>query len=148
MTIKSHPAVRILYSSHRTTISQLSQLAGTVAKKLMADAVSNEFLISGPIYWIYEGMDGKPDTVFYLDIAVPVQGPGQSQEFEIKEMPAFHALTYQHEGSWEEMGDSYALVFKEISTIKARPSGVVRELYLNIDFENQCNNRTEIQVGL
>lgn len=147
MTIRTNPPLTLLYSSHQTTIQQLEQFVGTVMKELYSEAAANT-IVSGPVYWLYHGMDGKPDTVFTLDIALPIQGRYKSSRFAIKELPAFKSLTYTHEGPWNQLPLTYAEMMQHIEANKLPLRDECREMYVNIDFQNPENNITEVQVGI
>lgn len=147
MTIKTHPPLTVLYSTHRTTIKQLGEFVGTVMKDLYTEAAKNT-IVSGPVYWIYHGMDGTPDTVFTLEIALPVQGVFQSSKFLIKDLQAFKSVSHVHEGAWEQLYATYAQMMKHIEANKIPLKDESRELYINIDFQKPENNITEVQVGI
>ena len=147
MTIKTHPPLTVLYSSHQTTIQQLGQFVGTVMRDLYNEAAANT-VVSGPVYWIYHGMDGKPDTLFTLDIAIPIQGKYESSRFAIKDLPAFKSLTHTHEGAWEQLYSTYAQMMQHIEANKVPLKDECREMYVNIDFAKPENNITEVQVGI
>lgn len=147
MTIKTHPGLTVIYSAHHTTIQQLNQFAGTVIKDLYKEAAGNT-IISGPVYWLYHGADGKPDTVFTLEIALPIQGMFASNKFSVKQLPPFKAIAHIHEGPWEQLYATYGQMMQHIEANKIPISDECRELYLNIDFQNPENNITEVQVGI
>ena len=147
MTIKTHPPLTVLYSTHQTTIQQLNQFVGTVMKDLYAEATSNT-IVSGPVYWIYYGMDGKQETLFTLEIALPIQGPYQSSKFSVKELPPFKTVAHIHEGAWEQLHTTYDQMMQHIEANKIPIKDECRELYLNIDFQTPQNNITEVQVGI
>jgi effector-binding domain-containing protein len=148
MYVKTHPPVTVLYSQHQTTIPQLGQYIGTVVKDLCAEAVQNNALISGAPLWIYHGMDGKPDTVFTLTIAIPIQGQFQSSRFAIKQLPAFRAVTHTHEGAWDTLAETYQEVMHHIDANKIPMTEECREVYLNIDFQQQQYNVVQVQMGV
>ncbi len=148
MYVKTHPPVTVLYSQHQTTLSQLSQYIGTVVKDLCAEAVQQNALISGAPLWIYHGMDGKPDTVFTLTIAIPVQGQFQPSRFAIKQLPAFRAVTHTHEGTWDTLAETYQEVMHHIDANKIPMTEECREVYLNIDFQQQQYNVVQVQMGV
>ncbi len=148
MEIKTHPPMKVLYSTHQTTINELSQFVGTVVKQLYREAANNDVLVSGPAYWIYYGMDGKPDTIFTLEIAIPIQGPMKTSLFATKELPAFKAASHVHETAWMKMPETYGQLMQFISTNNLQMTGICREIYWNIDFETPENNLTEIQIGI
>lgn len=138
----------VLFSSHQTTLAGLKNLVANIAKELYTEAIRNNLLVSGPQYWIYHGMDGKPDTVFTLEIALPVQGQLASSKFATKELPPFKAVTTLHERAWDQMGLTYGQLMQHVFMNNLKLTNECRELYLNVDFDNPDNNRTEIQVGV
>ena len=147
MQIKANPPVTVLYSTHQVTIKQLGELGQTI-KDLYAEAVKNDVFISGPLHFIYHGCDGNPDTVFTLEIAVPVQGAVNSNKFQVKQLQPFQAITYLHDGPWEQLPESYTQIMKFVDDKKIPLNEEARELYLNMDFENPENNITLVQVGV
>jgi effector-binding domain-containing protein len=148
MEIKTHPSMTVLYSTHQTTIPQLEKFVAVVAKELYAEASKLGVLVSGPQYWMYHGMDGNNDTVFTLEIAVPIQGNVQSTKFLVRELPAYKSLSHTHAGAWEQMPATYGAVLGHIGQSKIAMTDECRECYLNVDFVNPENNRVEIQMGI
>lgn len=148
MEIKTHPPVTVLYSSHQTTLNTLHQYVGTVLKDLLAEAADQNALISGPVYWVYHGSDGKPDTEFTLEIALPVQGMSTSGKFAVKQLPAFKALVHEHVGAWEDLPSVYGQLLKFIDDRKIAINDECREIYVNIDFQDPRNNITTVQMGV
>jgi len=138
----------VLYSTHRITLKDLNTLVGTVLKDLYKEAISNDVFVSGPCYWIYYGMDGQPDTVFTLDIAIPIQGSLNSARFASKELPAFKSVSHVHEKDWSTLSDCYGQIMQFVSSNQVEMTGECREIYWNIDFEHPENNLTEVQVGV
>lgn len=148
MYVKTHPPITVLYSRHQTSIQQLSQFVGKVVKDLCAEAVQHNALISGAPIWIYHGADGKPDTVFTLDIAIPIQGQFESSRFAIKQLQPFKAVTHTHEGAWNSLTNTYQEIMHHIDANKIPMNEECREVYLNIDFQQPQYNVTQVQVGV
>jgi effector-binding domain-containing protein len=148
MEIKTQPPVKILYSRHQTTIPRLGEFVGTVALQLYAEAAAAGVLVSGTQQWIYHGMDGKNDTEFILEIALPIQGEISSSRFGVKELPAFKALSHLHEGAWDNMPTTYAAMLQYIDQYKIALTDQSREIYLNVDFARPEYNRVEILMGI
>lgn len=148
MQVKTHPPVTVLYSQHRTTIQQLGQFVGTVVRDLCAEAVQHNALISGAPIWIYHGMDGRPDTIFTLEIAIPVQGNFTPSRFSIKQLPAFKALTHTHEGAWTRLPEAYGAILQHVDAYKIPINEECREVYLNIDLQQPEYNITQVQMGV
>ena len=134
-----------------TTLQTLLQYVRVVARRLYQDAIKHDLEITGPVYWIYNGADGQPDTTFSLTIAVPVTAdstqPVQSA-FEIKKLDTFKCLMEQHLGDWARLSNTYCALIGEIHSKDFRMNGLTREIYLNMDFENPEANITEVQIGL
>ena len=147
MQIKAHPPVTVLYSTQQVTIKQLGDFAGLI-KELYSEAVHKDAFVSGPLYYIYHGADGNPDTVFTLEIALPIQGNIHSSKFPIKRLAPFLAITYRHDGPWEQLGSTYGQIMQYVDASKIPLNEECRELYFNMDFENPENNVTEVQVGV
>lgn len=147
MTIKTHPPLTVLFSTHKTTIQELDPLVGTVMKDLYTEASKNT-VVTGPVYWIYHGADGRPDTIFTLEIALPIQGVFESSRFQTKVLPAFKSVSHVHEGVWQQLPITYAQMMQHIEANKIPLKDECRELYLNIDFQKPENNITEVQVGI
>lgn len=140
--------MKVLYSTHQTTIPQLEDFVATIASQLYAEATALGVLVSGPQYWIYRGMDGKHDTVFTLEISLPVQGEITVSKFGVKEIPAFKAVSYLHKGSWDNMPQSYGAILQYIGQQNITMTDECREIYFNVDFSNPQNNRVIIQLGI
>ena len=147
MQIKTHPPVRVLSSSNRTTLQQLDSFA-PVLKEMYEEIIQNKAFVSGPLCWIYHGLDGKPDTEFTLDITIPVHGNVESSKFTVKELAPFKALVHMHDGPFEELPDSYRQIMKYVDENKIPILDESREVYLNIDFDRPEYNITQIQIGI
>ena len=149
MQIKTHPPMKVLVATHRTTLATIHEHIGTVPRELYADAARQHLLVTGPNYWFYHGMDGKPETEFTLEIVIPISGVAEnSAAFSYRELPGFKCLSTIHNGSWSKLGDTYGTLFQHISQNKLRAAGESREVYLNVDFSREENNLTEVQIGL
>jgi len=149
MTIKTQPAINLLCFSTETSLIGLGQFVRVKASEIYNEAVKSNLEITGPIYWIYYGMDGYPETNFKLDIGVPVQkSKTTSNGFSCKTFEKMEFATCIHVGSWEKFPQSYAVLIKEIMDSGRSLNGITREVYINIDFDNPENNLTEIQLGL
>ncbi len=141
--------MKVLYSSFQVTLNTLHDKIGTVARDLQIEAGKQELLVTGPIYWLYYGVDGNPDTEFRLEIAIPIAGkPVEKPNMLYAELPVFKCLSSIHNGPWSGFAETYARLLKHVSDDGLKPNGVFREAYINIDFERQENNITEIQVGI
>jgi len=149
MQVKSHPPMNVLYCSYQASLLTLQDKVGTVAKELYAEAARQQLLVAGPQYWFYYGMDGNPETIFTLEIAVPVSGvPETNEHFLFKELPAFKCMSVIHEGAWTELKKTYEKLIGEITKQNLKMNGASREMYINVDFNREECNLTEVQVGI
>jgi len=151
MQLKTIAPFHIFCFDTVTTLRDLSDYVRVVARRLYKDAVLRDLEITGPVYWIYKGADGNPDTPFALTIALPVS-PQNSEisncEFDLRILPAFRCMSCTHNGEWSRLGETYGGIISEILVKEPAMSGENREIYINMDFENPERNITEVQVGL
>ncbi len=66
MLIRIHPAMTVLYTSRQTTLRGSKDLTATAIRELYQYVVDLDLLICGPQYRFYEGMDGRPNTLFRM----------------------------------------------------------------------------------
>jgi effector-binding domain-containing protein len=149
MQVRTYPAMNVLYCTFRTSLLTLHDKIGTVARDLYAEAARQHLLVTGPVYWFYYGADGTPETVFTLEIAIPISGtPETSENFLFKELSPFKCLSVVHTGAWSEMSSTYGRLFEKVGEDALVMNDVCREVYLNIDFSRDECNLTEVQLGL
>ncbi|WP_153796507.1 effector binding domain-containing protein [Foetidibacter luteolus] len=149
MQITAQPPVTALYFSTQTTLSSLAEHISTVAQLLYAECLRLQLWPAGPIHWIYYEADGNPQTVFMLEIALPVDGtPNGETAFPVKQLPAFTCAVTEHRGNWAELGKTYGSFVPQVLHAGHKLNGQTRELYINIDFNQPENNITQVQVGV
>jgi len=151
MQIRTIQPMHVFCFETETTMQEMFQYIRVKAQQLYADAIKNGLEITGPVYWIYNGADGQPETRFLLTIALPVsqsEAELSESEFKLKTLDSFRCLSHTHEGAWENLGETYGQLFSEIQVKDPATSGQNREIYLNMDFDNPAGNITEVQIGL
>jgi effector-binding domain-containing protein len=146
MHIKTYPPLTVLSSIHQTSLAEIHQF-GPVMAELYAEAGRKSF-INGPLHWIYYGMDGNRDTLFTLEIAIPVRKAFQSSKFKVKELDFFKAITFPHEGPWEQLPGSHAQIMERLVENHIPVTNECREVFLNINFAEPEKNMTENQIGV
>ena len=135
--------------AEETSIKELSKFVRVKAFEIYKEAIVSGYEITGPVYWIYYGMDGNPDTQFNLEIGIPVQEKKNPNDgFICKTVETMECATLIHNGTWENLSQSYSFLIAELMKSGRMLNGVAREVYINIDFNNPENNNTEIQLGL
>jgi effector-binding domain-containing protein len=151
MQIKSIHAMEVLCFETETTLEKLQRYVRVVARRLYSEASKLDLEITGPVYWIYDGADGKPDTAFKLSIALPVTPTDREitdSELCIKTLDTFYCLSVHHIGNWMELGKTYCDLMTTVAEKNLQVNGLIREIYLNMDFQNPDANITEVQIGL
>lgn len=149
MQIKEISPIQTLVFTTQTTLNTMVLYVGNVAEDLFKEAQNLNLDITGSIFWIYTGADGKPDTEFKLEIALPVKTEGKkSEKFSYKLLEPFKCVSKIHNGAWDKMNETYCNLFPEFYRNGHQFSGICRELYLTMDFETPEKNVTEIQVGM
>lgn len=141
--------MNVIYHGTRTTLKDLGQFVGVVAQQLYDTAAKERLLPTGPLQWIYTGADGRPDTEFTLEIALPVNGRlSTGSGFAQKELPAFECLAVTHQGAWDHLFETYDRAIDELHTRGKQMNGVCREQYVYMDFNEPKNNVTEVMIGV
>ena len=149
MLVRTHPPMTVLFHSYQTTLGEMGKYAGTVVKELYQYVVDLDLLVCGSQYWFYYGVDGRPDTRFTLEIALPVQGKVPTALLPyFKQIPPFKCLSNRYQGSWQGLSGEYAEMIRHINDKGLNMNGVYCESYLHVDFAVPENNITEIQIGL
>lgn len=149
MQIKTQNSFQALCFTAQTNMAGIFKYVRVKARELYKDAANNNLEVTGPVYWIYTGMDGHPDTIFNLDIVLPVVKPREYQgNFKLTEVAPIKCLSAIHLGTWEKLPETYGQLFMETGKKNYSPTGICREVYIHMDFEYTENNITEVQVGI
>ncbi|GAB3904905.1 hypothetical protein GCM10028803_35000 [Larkinella knui] len=150
MQLKEAKPLTTLAFSTQTTLAGLTPFVRTVARQLYREAVRLDLEITGPICWQYTGVDGKPDTVFDLDIVLPVQSmQGEPAEgLAFKKLASFNSGSVEHLGNWGNLAATYGPLAGGLVQAGHQLSAVNREVYVHMDFENPANNVTQIYMGI
>ena len=150
MQLKEAKPLTTLAYSTRTTLRDLNPFVRTVARQLYREAVRLDLEITGPIVWQYVGVDGKPDTVFHLDIVLPIQSvQGEPAEgLVFKNLDSFKSGFAEHLGNWDHLPATYGPLIADLLQEGHQLSAVSREAYVNVDFEKPENNVTHIYMGI
>lgn len=151
METKSIKSMHVFSFETETTMREMLQYVRVLARSIYKDAIKHGLEITGPVYWVYVGADGQPDTKFTLTIAVPVsktESEIQNSEFRLKKLEPFECVSQTHIGEWSKLGETYGALFGELHAKNLPLNGQTREIYLNMDFDNPEANITEVQIGI
>jgi effector-binding domain-containing protein len=147
MEIKEISPMTVFYRTMQTTLSEMNQYVVTTPSEMYHEALKEGIEITGPQVWIYQGMDGNPNTCFTLEIALPVIKPLISN-LQFKELPASKCATLIHKGDWGKLKDSYEKLIGEIIESDNTMNMCCREVYTVVEAPGSENNITEIQMGI
>ena len=149
LSVKEVESFTALCFTTHATLQTLSQYAPVVAQNLYREANRLQLDITGPIQWIYTGVNGGETNEFRLDIVLPVRQSGDSSdEFTYQTFPPFRCASYTHTGPWSDFGELYNVLFAQLYRNGYQNDGRVREVYSTIDMENSANCVTELQIGI
>ena len=149
MEIRITNPMNLFCFTAETTLVELMQYVRVKPHELYCAAANAGLEVVGPQYWIYSGSNGNPGTRFTLQIGIPVHdADGRVADFATVACPAIECAVMVHEGTWAELPATYGKLIAEVIASGRSLSGVTREVYLHIDFDNPANCRTEIQLGL
>ncbi len=149
MEILEIPPMSMLCSTHRVNFSGMMDHVRVRSRELYAASQEAGLEVTGPLYWIYQGADGNPDTLFQLQIAIPVTPEGPiPAPFSLLRTERFRCVSFRHPGPWSLFPEIYGNLLTEIQAGGLELSGQNRELYLNMDFNDDRNHLTEIQIGI
>jgi putative intracellular protease/amidase/effector-binding domain-containing protein len=147
--IQTVPPMHFFSRSFQTDLAGLFPLIRTVAKDIFREAIANDLEIAGPIHWHYYNFDGQPNSIFTLEIGVPITTvKSVPVPYDCKTLPAFSCVSQQLLGSWEKMAPKYHEIISGILPAGLKMSGNNREQYIHCDFDNPEANVTNIQVGI
>lgn len=137
----------VFYRTVQTTLSEMARYVVTTPMEMYQEAMQEGIEIIGPQVWIYQGMDGNPNTSFTLEITIPVIKPLKSN-LQFKELPAFKCASLIHKGDWGKLKDSYEKLIGEVIESGKTMNMCCREVYAVVEAPGSENNITEIQMGI
>ncbi len=141
---------QIMYYETETTLLKISEVGNAIAPQIYAEVEKLGLEVGGPMEFIYFGMDDKPDTVFRLQIAVPInQVPAEyTGTFSFGETSDLSVVSSLHEGGMASIPQAYERIFSFIGEKNMIPKDECREVYVNWVEQESPDNRTEVQVGI
>lgn len=150
MEIKNLPSFCAVCLTVETNFAGMLKYVRYTAQDLYKDAAQNNLEVTGPLYWNYYGMDGNPETIFTLEIALPVTKPDVAYKgnFAIKTIKGGKFACMVHNGPWEQLPQTYGQLIPQLFQHNLSMNGYSREIYVNMDFLNSQNQITEVQIGI
>lgn len=170
LTVSTEPAFTALCFNTPATLATLAQF-NEVPGLLYDEAARLGLTVSGPIQYVYDGVNGDELNEFGLTIALPIREPEPSastpgastpavprpgastpgtlsEGLSLQTLPAFRCTTYTYAGAWDTFPAMYDALFPAFYQQGHSYTGHVREVYEVVDFEQTDRCITQIQVGL
>ena len=145
---ETQPFIALCFTT-RATLPTLHQHAHSVAEQLCREAARLNLDLTGPIQWIYTGVNGDETNEFQLEIALPIRQPrAEPDGFLYRVFPEFRCVSYTYTGPWSDFGRVYDTLFCQFYHEGYQNDGRIREIYTVIDAKNQENCVTEMQIGI
>ncbi|MBN1951044.1 MAG: GyrI-like domain-containing protein [Bacteroidales bacterium] len=148
MEIKNLPNTYAYYRKIETNMQELAKFVGSVPSQLLEDASRKGYKIAGPQFWNYTGMDNNPDTIFQLEIAIPIVVAEDKVAEHVASIPGFQCASLMVKGPWSNLAESYEQLIAEMAQQGMQPGLQCREVYHEVDFTNPENNVTEILMSI
>ncbi|MCW3462829.1 DJ-1/PfpI family protein [Chitinophaga nivalis] len=147
--IETASPLHFFYRRYETNLPGLLPLVRSAIKALYPVAIAAGLEICGAPEWHYHGFDGNPDTVFTLDIGLPVtEVLSVPAPYHCETLPVFDCVGMQHPGGWDKLGDTYGKLITGIQMLGIPMTGSNREQYLRFSFEHPEQNITNVQIGV
>ena len=132
----------------QATLQTIEQYNG-VPEQLYVEAERLGVQPTGPIQYVYTGVNGDETNEFRLEIALPVQETaGAPNGLAYKTFEPFRCVSYTYRGAWDTFMAVYDALFAQFHRHGYQTDGRVREVYAVVDFEDRDNCVTEFQIGL
>jgi effector-binding domain-containing protein len=96
-----------------------------------------EQIIEGPPFSIIQFVTSVQDGMD-AEVGFPVSTEIDSGEVRTRRMPAMEVLSFIHKGSLEDIGSSYSKLYRDAYRHGLISDEFCREVYLNLDLENEC----------
>lgn len=149
LSVKETESFTALGFTTRATLQTLQQHVFGVVENLHREAARLNLESTGPVQWIYTGVNGDETNEFQLEIVLPIRQPGeQPAEFSYQVLPAFRCAAYVYTGPWSDFGELYDVLFGQLHRDGYQNDGRVREVYTVVDLEDSSNCVTDVQIGL
>lgn len=107
--------------------------------------------ICGKPFLLHYDMEYKEDGADF-EACFPIRQGKAVDGISVRELPAARCITLVHKGPWDQLGHSYARIFKHLNERKLMAQSPTREVYIKgpgmIFKGNPKNYLTEIQIPI
>jgi predicted transcriptional regulator YdeE len=139
----------LFYSEGTTTLKKINEYVNPVVEALLEEVKQSGLEPVGPMEFIYLNVNGDPDNLFTLQIALPVKEQKLvSNGFLFRQTEAFKCVSHDYKGDVTQMHPVYDRLFQQMYASELKHNHEVREVYKQWEHPASPNNITEIQIGI
>lgn len=153
METQSTTTMKAVTARLTSTLATITQSVGDLPMQIYNDVEQQQCELSGPMVFVYRGVDGQPDKEIEVEISLPIQTGGTRNayqgKFELSDVDPFHFVENTYVGPVAEMSKKgYEPLFAQLAQSNLIPSGECREVYEHWVGPESDENRINIQVGI
>lgn len=152
MNIVKSNGISYIGKALKSTLNTINSDVGQIPETLIGELAPSGFIPTGPMMFLYKGLDGKRDTQFDLTIALPVsQADAKRYEGELLtgRLEPFSFVERVHYGDISELDTrTYEPLHRDLAAAGIVPNGEAREIYQNFIGPDAADNETRVQVGV
>ena len=152
MNVITSNSVSVVAMQLRTTLATINTDVKELPNRLAADLIPAGLLPTGPMMFLYEGVNADVHNEFDLRIALPVSMPDAARykgPYITSRLEPFHFVETVLYGDIAELGPkAYEPLLNEISAAGLTMTGYSREVYQNFVDEQSPDNETRVQIGV
>jgi effector-binding domain-containing protein len=140
-----------LYFGMKTklTILEIMTFAEKNVHKLIEQAQKLDLEIIGPLEFIYDGIDGTPETKFDLTMVLPIkEKKGDSASFQYMETKPAVCVYTTYKGAMSGIGKAWGQFMNDIHASGVKTTDECREIYKKWIEPESNDNITELQATL
>lgn len=140
-------------STHlRTTLESITSDVGVLTQTFADELISAGIVPTGPMMFLYDGVDGNPKTKFDLRIALPVSQADAARydgKHNVDRLQPFTFIETVLYGDIAQLGPkAYEPLMIKMQKAGLQPTGFVREVYQNFVDLSSEDNETRVQIGV
>ena len=152
MNILTSNSVSVVYMQLRTTHATITKDVADLPDKLAADLIPAGLLPTGPMMFLYDGVDADPHNEYDLRIALPISIADSAKykgPYTASRLEPFHFVETVLHGDLAELGPKgYEPIINDINAAGLTMTGYSREVYQNFVDASSADNETRIQIGV
>ncbi|AMC34428.1 hypothetical protein VN23_07345 [Janthinobacterium sp. B9-8] len=150
MEIQQTDVTPVIFTSKQLCLRDIGVFAAEQTPLLFAEIARHQLGINGPCIFVYYQVPQDAQSLFTLDICIPVSHPdAYAGDFACKTLAPIVCAVRHYQGPLTDLFNvGYAPLITEIQQSGRAFSGESREIYHLWESPESNNNQIEIQFGL